>query len=59
MTGGSHHSELGVILGSIGGAIALVIVAGIALFIWKSRRKVYRRDVFTDVAGLSFDNSLN
>lgn len=54
MTGGSHHSELGVILGSIGGAIALVIVAGIALFIWKSRRKVYRRDVFTDVAGFIF-----
>lgn len=49
--GGSHHSELGTLLGSIGGAMALVIVAGIALFIWKSRRNGYRRDVFTDVAG--------
>jgi len=58
LTGESHHSKLAVIIGSIGGAIAL-LVAGTAVFLWKNKRKGYRRDVFVDVAGLSFDDSLN
>ncbi|XP_020273294.1 probable LRR receptor-like serine/threonine-protein kinase At5g10290 isoform X2 [Asparagus officinalis] len=49
--GGSHHSELGAVLGSIGGALALLIVAGVALFLWKRKRRGYRREVFVDVAG--------
>lgn len=49
--GGSNHSGLGAIVGSIGGAVALLVVGGIIFFLWKSKRKGYRRDIFVDVAG--------
>ena len=59
LTGRSNHSELAPILGSIGGVIALLVVAGVAFIRWKNKRKGYRRDVFVDVAGIFFDYSLN
>ncbi|KAK8941173.1 putative LRR receptor-like serine/threonine-protein kinase [Platanthera zijinensis] len=48
--GGSHGSNVGAILGSIGGAIVLVIVVFI-LLLCKRRRKDYQLEVFVDVAG--------
>ena len=40
-------------LGSVGGVIGLLVIAAAFLFC-KVRRKGYRREVFVDVAGLSF-----
>ncbi|KAJ0960047.1 hypothetical protein J5N97_000162 [Dioscorea zingiberensis] len=48
--GGSHSSKIGVVLGSIGGIIALIILVVLFLFC-KHRKKGYRREVFVDVAG--------
>ncbi|OVA14216.1 Protein kinase domain [Macleaya cordata] len=49
-TGNSHKPKIGIIIGSIGGAV--VVLLGIVLcFLWKGRTKGYRREVFVDVAG--------
>lgn len=47
--GESHRSVVGVVLGSIGGAIAL-IGAAVLFLAWK-RRKYFRREIFVDVSG--------
>lgn len=51
MTGGSHSSKIGIVLGSIAGVIGLSIVGFILLYFRKGRRKGYRPEVFVDVAG--------
>ncbi|KAJ4745883.1 BRI1-associated receptor kinase [Rhynchospora pubera] len=48
--GGSHSSKLGVVLGSIG-AVILLIVIGFILFLYKRKKKAGRSEVFVDVAG--------
>ncbi|KAH7656692.1 Non-specific serine/threonine protein kinase protein [Dioscorea alata] len=48
--GGSHSSKVGVVVGSIGGVIALIIL-GIMFLFCKHRRKGYKREVFVDVPG--------
>ncbi|PKA49533.1 putative LRR receptor-like serine/threonine-protein kinase [Apostasia shenzhenica] len=48
-SGGSHSSKIGIIFGSIGGA--MVIVAIILFVLWKKRREVFRQEAFADVTG--------
>ncbi|KAJ3677091.1 hypothetical protein LUZ60_002815 [Juncus effusus] len=48
--GGSHGSKLGVVLGSIGGVTALIVI-GFVFVICKGRKKAYKSEVFVDVAG--------
>uniref|UniRef100_A0A0D3F3P7 non-specific serine/threonine protein kinase n=1 Tax=Oryza barthii TaxID=65489 RepID=A0A0D3F3P7_9ORYZ len=50
ITGGSHSSKIGIVLGTVGGVIGLLIVAALFLFC-KGRRKSHLREVFVDVAG--------
>lgn len=52
MTGGSHGSKVGIILGSIG-AIIVLIGIGFMLFLCKRKKKAGRSEVFVDVAGWS------
>ncbi|EAY85387.1 hypothetical protein OsI_06766 [Oryza sativa Indica Group] len=47
---GSHSSKIGIVLGTVGGVIGLLIVAALFLFC-KGRRKSHLREVFVDVAG--------
>uniref|UniRef100_A0A0E0CJA0 non-specific serine/threonine protein kinase n=1 Tax=Oryza meridionalis TaxID=40149 RepID=A0A0E0CJA0_9ORYZ len=47
---GSHSSKIGIVLGTVGGVIGLLIVAAFFLFC-KGRRKSHLREVFVDVAG--------
>lgn len=54
LTGGPSKSEIGIVLGSIGGVIGLLVIIGVAFLFCKVRRKSHRREVFVDVAGLSF-----
>nr|XP_010939661.1 LRR receptor kinase SERK2 [Elaeis guineensis] len=48
--GGSSNPEIGIVLGSVGGVIGLLVI-GAAFLFCKVRRKGYRREVFVDVAG--------
>jgi hypothetical protein len=50
---GSHSSKIGIVLGTVGGVIGLLIVAALFLFC-KGRRKSHLREVFVDVAGICF-----
>lgn len=52
MTGGSHSSKVGVVLGSIGAVIVLIVI-GFILFLCKRKKKAGRSEVFTDVPGWS------
>uniref|UniRef100_A0A0E0JYI8 non-specific serine/threonine protein kinase n=1 Tax=Oryza punctata TaxID=4537 RepID=A0A0E0JYI8_ORYPU len=47
---GSQSSKIGIVLGTVGGVIGLLIVAALFLFC-KGRRKSHLREVFVDVAG--------
>ncbi|CAL5022562.1 unnamed protein product [Urochloa decumbens] len=47
---GSHSSKIGLILGTVGGVIGLLIV-GVLFLICNARRKSHLREVFVDVAG--------
>lgn len=47
----SHKSNIGLILGIVGGLIGLLLVGGIFFLMWKGKHKGYKRDVFVDVAG--------
>jgi hypothetical protein len=49
-TGGSHNSKIGLILGTVGGILGLIIVGALFL-ICNARRKSHLREVFVDVAG--------
>ncbi|CAI9777644.1 unnamed protein product [Fraxinus pennsylvanica] len=50
--GKSHKSKTGVIAGVVGALLAMLLLGGFLLyFMWKSRHKGYRREVFVDVAG--------
>ncbi|KAL0911972.1 hypothetical protein M5K25_017912 [Dendrobium thyrsiflorum] len=49
-TGGSHSSNVGVILGSIGGAVGLII-AVVFFLLCKGKKKGHQPEVFVDVAG--------
>jgi hypothetical protein len=50
LTDGSHSSKVGLILGTVGGVIGLLIV-GVLFLICNARRKSHLREVFVDVAG--------
>ncbi|KAJ1279005.1 hypothetical protein BS78_04G122100 [Paspalum vaginatum] len=47
---GSHSSKIGLILGTVGGVIGLLIVGALFL-VCNARRKSHLREVFVDVAG--------
>ncbi|KAF8377314.1 hypothetical protein HHK36_030689 [Tetracentron sinense] len=50
-TGASHKSKIGIMFGTIGGVIGLLLCGSLLFFLWKGRHKGYRREVFVDVAG--------
>ncbi|XXG86398.1 hypothetical protein AAC387_Pa11g1301 [Persea americana] len=50
-TGGSHNPKIGIVFGTIGGAIGVLICIGVLVLVWRGRHKGYRREVFVDVAG--------
>uniref|UniRef100_A0ACD5YJI8 Uncharacterized protein n=1 Tax=Avena sativa TaxID=4498 RepID=A0ACD5YJI8_AVESA len=47
---GPHSSKVGIVLGTVGGLIGLLIVVGLFLFC-KGRKKRHLREVFVDVPG--------
>ncbi|KAL2521649.1 putative LRR receptor-like serine/threonine-protein kinase [Forsythia ovata] len=50
--GGSSKSKTGMIVGIVGALLVILLLAGSFLvFMWKARRKGYKREVFVDVAG--------
>ncbi|TVU00520.1 hypothetical protein EJB05_54046 [Eragrostis curvula] len=48
-TGGSRNSKLNVVLGSIGGAVGLLVIGVIFLLWWQTMR--YRPEIYIDVSG--------
>ncbi|KAG8097894.1 hypothetical protein GUJ93_ZPchr0013g35424 [Zizania palustris] len=48
--GSSHSSKIGVVIGTIGGAIGLLII-GVLFIVYNGRRKGHLQEVFVDVAG--------
>lgn len=53
LAGGSRSSNVGVIIGSIGGAVVLIIVA-IFFLLCKKKKKGYKPEDYVDVPGLFF-----
>lgn len=51
--GSSQKPKIGVIVGVVSGLIVLLLF-GMLVFLYKGRRKGYRREVFVDVAGLYY-----
>ncbi|XP_019172203.1 PREDICTED: probable LRR receptor-like serine/threonine-protein kinase At5g10290 [Ipomoea nil] len=49
--GSSHKSKTGMIVGIVGGFIAVLLLVSLPLFFWRDRHKYYRHDVFVDVPG--------
>ncbi|XP_031386057.1 probable LRR receptor-like serine/threonine-protein kinase At5g10290 [Punica granatum] len=49
-SGSSRMSKVGIIIGVVGGLV-LLLLCGMLVFLYKGRRKGYRREVFVDVAG--------
>ncbi|CAI9109479.1 OLC1v1009303C4 [Oldenlandia corymbosa var. corymbosa] len=49
--GGSSKSKRGTIIGIVAGILGILLLGGLLLVFWKSRRKGYKREVFVDVAG--------
>lgn len=50
--GRSSKSKTGMIIGTVVGLLAILLLGGfLLLFLWKGRHKGYRREVFVDVAG--------
>ncbi|MCL7034602.1 hypothetical protein MKW94_009429 [Papaver nudicaule] len=47
----AHQSKLGILIGSVGGIIGILLLGGLLFFIWKGKQKSYKREVFVDVAG--------
>lgn len=47
----AHQSKLGILIGSVGGIIVILLLGGLLFFIWKGKQKGYKREVFVDVAG--------
>lgn len=50
LTGGTHRSKIGVVLGSVGGVIGFLTM-GILFLIWKRNRKHFKHEIFVDVPG--------
>jgi hypothetical protein len=50
-SGGSKMSKLKVVLGSIAGAVTLLVI-GVLIVLWWQRMR-YRPEIFIDVSGLS------
>jgi hypothetical protein len=51
---GSSHKPIGLIIGLSIAFVAILVIGGLLLFWCKGRHKGYKREVFVDVAGLSF-----
>ncbi|CAI9758224.1 unnamed protein product [Fraxinus pennsylvanica] len=49
--GASSKSKTGMIIGIVGALLVILLGGSFLLFMWKARRKGYRREVFVDVAG--------
>ncbi len=49
--GSSREPKVGIIIGAVG-AVVLLLPCGMLVFLYKGRRKGYRREVFVDVTGL-------
>ncbi|KAI3978557.1 hypothetical protein MKX01_015732 [Papaver californicum] len=47
----AHQSKLGILIGSVGGIIGILLLGGLLFFIWKGKQKGYKSEVFVDVAG--------
>ncbi|KAK8716498.1 hypothetical protein V6N13_043805 [Hibiscus sabdariffa] len=50
-SGSSHKPKVGIIVGTVGGFIILLLFGGLLLFLCKRRRKGNKGEVFEDVAG--------
>ncbi|XP_057970618.1 probable LRR receptor-like serine/threonine-protein kinase At5g10290 isoform X2 [Malania oleifera] len=50
-SGASHKPSIPLIVGIVGGLVALLFFGWLLLFMWKGRRKGYMREVFVDVPG--------
>ncbi|XP_030975475.1 probable LRR receptor-like serine/threonine-protein kinase At5g10290 isoform X2 [Quercus lobata] len=50
-SGGSNGSKIGVILGIVGGCIAILLLVALSLVLCRGRNSGYKREVFVDVAG--------
>ncbi|KAH7520581.1 hypothetical protein FEM48_Zijuj08G0160300 [Ziziphus jujuba var. spinosa] len=51
MSGASHETNIGLIIGISRGVIVVLFMGGFLCFLRKSRQRGYKRDVFVDVAG--------
>ncbi|GKV18650.1 hypothetical protein SLEP1_g28999 [Rubroshorea leprosula] len=49
-SGGSRKPRIGIIVGTVG-LVILVLLGSLLFFLWRGRRKGYKREVFVDVAG--------
>ncbi|XP_068639062.1 LRR receptor kinase SERK2-like isoform X2 [Aristolochia californica] len=49
--GGSKKSKIGIVIGTIGGVVGLLICVGVLFLLLRDRRGGYKREVFVDVAG--------
>ncbi|GLU20490.1 hypothetical protein SLE2022_366860 [Rubroshorea leprosula] len=49
-SGGSRKPRIGIIVGTVG-LVILVLSGSLLFFLWRGRRKGYKREVFVDVAG--------
>lgn len=54
LAGSSHKPKTGLIVGIVIGLVVILFLGGLMFFGCKGRHKGYRREVFVDVAGLSF-----
>lgn len=54
LAGSSHKPKTGLIVGIVIGLVVILFLGGLLFFWWKGRHKGYRREIFVDVAGLSF-----
>lgn len=50
-SGGSKKPRVGTIVGTVVGISILLLLGCFLLFLWRGRRKRYKREVFVDVAG--------
>ncbi|KAH9321036.1 hypothetical protein KI387_015675, partial [Taxus chinensis] len=47
----SKRSKIGILAGSIGGVVVLILVAGLVFLLCQGRHRGYKREVFVDVSG--------
>ncbi|GLJ11583.1 hypothetical protein SUGI_0172030 [Cryptomeria japonica] len=50
-SGSSKRSKIGILAGSIGGVVVLILAAGLVFLLLQGRHRGYKREVFVDVSG--------